>query len=233
MLLRTHGEMLTARRKNRLERFRLDQQLKELEKDGARQKFQVERQKRSVFLAWQSIPLTTCYSDKAQAPDSLQDNAYHKSKHSQRRLPEKRLMQWKAREKELEKFLWRFESQHGKNTSTKQYLPRSASDSPETELNSQRHDDSKSSEKQTSGPSSQKDTLTSNISEGKKPTKWRRDLMVDKSLGFRSSGGVGHSAALSKTARQRALTNMVDENRSELGTVIRGEKLRKLQCRGG
>ena len=50
------------------------------------------------------------YCDKALPPDGPKDNVYEKSKHSHKRLSEKRLMQWKVHERQLEKFLMQFEN---------------------------------------------------------------------------------------------------------------------------
>ncbi|KAK7107861.1 hypothetical protein V1264_015703 [Littorina saxatilis] len=108
--LRSHGEVFVrADLKNRMERVRLDKQLKLLDKDQARHQYHINRQMRTMVTKWSGVSKTTGHSDQALPPDGPQDNVYEKCKHSKNKLSEKRLMEWKVRERQLEKFLRQFQ----------------------------------------------------------------------------------------------------------------------------
>ncbi|XP_076466216.1 uncharacterized protein LOC143297681 [Babylonia areolata] len=106
---RSHGELfLLADRKNRMERARLDRRLGAMDRDCARHQFLIERQKKSLVTKWSGVCMTTGHSDKALPPDGPHDNVYEKCKYNLSRLSEKRLMEWKVRERQLDKFLRQF-----------------------------------------------------------------------------------------------------------------------------
>ena len=59
-MLRSHGDVfLMADRKNRMERVRLDKQLRAYDRDCARNGFHIERQKRTLVNKWQGVSMTT------------------------------------------------------------------------------------------------------------------------------------------------------------------------------
>ncbi|KAL8621927.1 hypothetical protein ACOMHN_046131 [Nucella lapillus] len=130
---RGHGELfLLADRKNRMERARLDRQLRGMDRECARNEFLIERQQRALVTKLRGVSMTTGHSDKGLPPDGPHDNVYAKSQYRACRLSDQRLVEWHVRERQLNKFLRQFHT-HPRPASTPATLrPRPASSRSET-----------------------------------------------------------------------------------------------------
>ncbi|XP_071114677.1 uncharacterized protein [Haliotis cracherodii] len=103
----TGERFIQADRKNRVERARLDLQLKIYERERLRNWGLQEREKKFLYANIESVRRTSGSSNMGVAPAGPKDNSYEKSMHSRSaiRLSEKRLMEWRLCEKQLQRFL--------------------------------------------------------------------------------------------------------------------------------
>ncbi|XP_046553979.1 uncharacterized protein LOC124263406 [Haliotis rubra] len=103
----TGERFIQADRKNRVERARLDLQLKIYERERLRNWGLQEREKKFLYANIESVRRTSGSSNMGMAPAGPKDNSYEKSMHSRSaiRLSEKRLMEWRLCEKQLQRFL--------------------------------------------------------------------------------------------------------------------------------
>ncbi|ESO84815.1 hypothetical protein LOTGIDRAFT_168302 [Lottia gigantea] len=85
----------------------LGKQIHLLERDLVKRKLKIDMERRNILKSFQAIRRTSGNSDVGLPPEDRMDNIYAHSRHSKSglRLSEKRLMEWKRRERELRRFM--------------------------------------------------------------------------------------------------------------------------------
>ena len=107
---------LKAERRNRLEKTRLDVACKHYDRETTKLNFEIDREKRIIRKAFRNVVKTSGASEAGVPPKNETDNDHEKcpSYRQGLRLSNKRLMEWRECEKQLEKFIQNHESEMDK-----------------------------------------------------------------------------------------------------------------------
>lgn len=107
---------LQAERRNRLERSRLDVTCKHYDRETTRLNFEIDREKRFIKNAFRTVVKTSGTSEAGIPPKDEKDTDFEKcpSYRQGLRLSNKRLLEWRDCEKQLEKFIQNHEKEIAK-----------------------------------------------------------------------------------------------------------------------
>ena len=108
---------LRAERRNRLEKSRLDVRYKHYDRETTRLNFEIDREKRIIRKSFRNVAKTSGASDAGVPPKNEKDTDFEKcpSYRQGLRLSNKRLLEWRECEKQLEKFIQNHESEMAKS----------------------------------------------------------------------------------------------------------------------
>ena len=108
---------LQAERRNRLEKTRLDVACKHYDRETTKLNFEIDREKRLLKKGFRNVVKTSGQSDAGIPPRDQNDTDYEKcpSYRQGLRLSNKRLLEWRECEKQLNKFIQNHNSEMTKN----------------------------------------------------------------------------------------------------------------------
>ncbi|KAK3097579.1 hypothetical protein FSP39_011116 [Pinctada imbricata] len=112
---KSNERFLRADRKNRLEKHRLENTLKVFDRERSSKALEIDREKKGIAKSFDLVRKTSGRSDQGRPPRNRNDTGHLDAPVYQMglRLSERRLMEWRAQEKELERSQSRSRSQIG------------------------------------------------------------------------------------------------------------------------
>lgn len=122
-------KFIRAERRNRLETHRLKVTYRHYDKETVRLNYEIDREKRSITKAFRNVIKTSGASDLGIPPESENDTDFEKCPSYMQglKLSNKRLMEWRECEKQLEKFITQHELERAKQK-RKKYLKKKTTD---------------------------------------------------------------------------------------------------------
>lgn len=122
-------KFIRAERRNRLEAHRLKVTYRHFDKETVRLNYEIDREKRSITKSFRNVIKTSGASDLGIPPKNEKDTDFEKCPSYMQglKLSNKRLMEWRECEKQLEKFITQHELERAKQK-RKKYLKKKTDD---------------------------------------------------------------------------------------------------------